>query len=152
MVEGECHFQGGAYTGGALQGDPAAERFDPVFESDKARAAGEVGAAAPVITHADAQEALGGLDFDVDDGGVRVLGRVGQGLGHDVVGGDLDRFGQPSLHADVQLDRDGGATGERFHRRTQAALDKDRRVDAARHLTRLVQHACQLDGHVLQLV
>jgi hypothetical protein len=61
---------------GALQADPAAERFDAVFEPDEARAAGEAGAAAPVITHADAQEALGGLDFDVDDGGVRVLGRV----------------------------------------------------------------------------
>ena len=96
--------------------------------------------------------ALGsGVDLDVDDGGVRVLGRVGQRLGHQVVGGHLDRLGQPPVDADGQLDRDGGAAGQGLERRAQPALGEDRRVDAAGQLAQLVQRAGQPGGQVAQL-
>ena len=81
------------------------------------------------------------VDLDVDDGGVGVLGHVGQRLGDDVVGGDLDRLGQPPVGPHVELDRDGGAAGQRLERRTQAAFGEDRRVDAAGELAQLVQRA-----------
>jgi hypothetical protein len=57
--------------------------------------------------------------LDIGEGGVRMLGGVGQRLGHHVVGGDLDWFGQPPLGADIEADRDGGAAGQRLQRRAQ---------------------------------
>ena len=73
-----------------------------------------------------------------------VLGGVGQRLGHHVVGGDLDLFGQSPLDRDVQLDGDGAAAGECVQRRSQPALGEDRRVDAAGKLAQLVQRAGRL--------
>ena len=47
-------------------------------------------------------------------GGGGVLGGVGQRLGDDVVGGELDRIGQPTVEVDVKADGDGGAAGQRL--------------------------------------
>ena len=79
--EGQRDLHGGARAGWAVQEDAAAERLDPVGEPDEAGAAGGVGAAAAVVADADVQQTLAGLRLDVDDGGLRVLGRVGQRLG-----------------------------------------------------------------------
>jgi hypothetical protein len=53
----------------------------------------EVCAAASVVADAHAQVPVTGDQLDVDNGGVRVLGRIGQRLGDHVVGGDFDRLG-----------------------------------------------------------
>lgn len=84
---GGGHLYGGASAGRAVQGDPAVEGFDAVLEPDETGAASDVRAAAPVIPDADVQHAITGLDIDVDDGALGVLGGVGQRLGHHVVGG-----------------------------------------------------------------
>ena len=69
---------------------PAAER-PPPFSPGQPGTAAAARAAAPVVADADVQRALGAVHPDVDGGGVRVLGNVGQRLGHSVVGGDLRR-------------------------------------------------------------
>jgi hypothetical protein len=112
----EFGLQGGACAGGGVYREVAAECLGPVFESDQAGSAGGVGAASAVVADADLQHGagvvFGGVDGDVDGGGVGVFGGVGRGLGHEVVGGDFDLFGQPSVGVDVQFDRDGAAAGE----------------------------------------
>jgi len=60
-----------------------------------------------------------------------MFGRVGQRLGHYVVGGDLKLFRDPPVDAHVQLDRNGAAAGQRLERRAQSAFGQDGRVDAA---------------------
>ncbi|GAA3040486.1 hypothetical protein GCM10010464_00020 [Pseudonocardia yunnanensis] len=80
-----------------------------------------------------------------------VLGRVGQRLGDQVVGGDLDLLGQPAIEADVEFDRDGAAAGEGLERGGQAAAGEDRRVDAAGELAQLVQSGGRLGGQVVEL-
>ena len=78
-----------------------------------------------------------------------MLGRVGQCLGDDVVGADLDLLGQPFLDAQVELNRDRRAAGHRPQRRPEAALGQDRRVNAARQIAQLLKcAACLLDGAV----
>ena len=75
---------------------------------------------------------------------------VGQRLGDHVVGGDLDRLGQPPRHLHVEADGDGGAAGQRPERRAQPALGEDRRVDAAGDLAQLLQHVVHLGDRALQ--
>jgi hypothetical protein len=103
--------------------------------------------------HLDPQYASGvdGHDLDVDGGGLRVLGRVGRCLGHQVVGGDLDLLGRPQGDPHVQLDRDRGAAGSHCERRAQAAFGEDRRVDAAGQVSQLVQRTGQAGCQVVQL-
>ena len=80
-----------------------------------------------------------------------MFGSVGQRLGDQEVGGDLDRLGEPSIGPDVQANRNGAAAGECFERRGQAAFDEDGRVDAAGELAQLVQGAGGLGGQSLEL-
>jgi len=108
-----------------LDGKPAAECLDPVFEADEARPSAEVGSAAAIVADADPQDgvtiALDDEDLDVDGGGLRVFGRIGERLGDHVVGADLDLLGQSPVNPYVQLDRDGGAAAERLERWAQPA-------------------------------
>ena len=133
-----------------MQREAAAQRLDPVPEPDQARAAGEVRPTAAVVADADAQHALADRHLDIRDGRVRVLGRVGQRLGHDIVGGDLGRLWQPSPHADIQADRNGRAAGQCLQRRAQPALGQDRRVQAIGDLAQLVQDAGHLGDRARQ--
>ena len=112
-----------------------------------------VGAAGAVVADRDAQDASGRRRGRRSTLTARrgVLGGVGQRLGDDVVGGDLDLLGQPLLDAHVELDRDRRAAGERLERRAQPALGEDRRVDAAGDLAQLVQRAGRLGGQRVQL-
>ena len=66
----------------------------------------------------------GGVSFDGHDDrrGARMLGRVGQRLGDDVVGADLHPIGQPFLEAQVELNRDRRAAGNCPQRRAETAL------------------------------
>ena len=71
-----------------------------------------------------------------------VLGDVGQRLGHDEVGGRLDRRRQPlALAPRSSSTGSGERAGERLERRAQAAVGQDGRVDAARQLAQLLQRA-----------
>ena len=57
-----------------------------------------------------------------------VLGRVGHGLGDDVVDGDLQALVEAPVDGQVELDRGRGLAGERLDRRFEAALGQDRRT------------------------
>jgi hypothetical protein len=92
------------------------------------------------------QEAVTGPGRDLGHRRLRVLGRVGQGLGDDEVGRHLHRLGQPGLDVDGQLDRDGRAAGQRLEGGGEAALGQDGRVDAARQLPQLLEGAGQAVG------
>ena len=103
---GDAVFRGGdrelcaqprAGARSAVEDDSAAQRLDAVLEADQAGAVAEVSPADAVVADCDTQDVVFGVGFDSDaDGrGVRVLGRVGQRLGDDIVARDLDRLGQP---------------------------------------------------------
>jgi hypothetical protein len=66
--------QGGAGPGRAAQIEVAAECFGAVFEPEQPAAVAEVRAAAPVVTHAQVQNAVARGDLDVGGGGAGVLG------------------------------------------------------------------------------
>src|SRR6201996_5468283 len=129
--EGEFRAQTGAGPAGAVQDDPAAERLHAVFQAGQAAAPGQAGAAGAVVADGDAQETVGAVCLDVDGRCAGVLGRVGQCLGDDVVGADLDRLGEPSVGTYLKGDGDRGAAGERVEREAEAAFGQDRGVDAA---------------------
>ena len=78
-------------------------------------------------------------------------GHVGQRLGGDVVGADLDRLRQPLFGCYPQVDGDGGAAGECLERGAEAALGQDRRVDAAGGLTQVLERAVGLGDSAGQL-
>jgi hypothetical protein len=118
--ERELRLQAGPGPAPAVEEDPAAERLHPVLQPDQAGAAGQGGAADAVVAHRDARDVAGHLDLDADGRGPSVLDRVGQRLGHDVVGADLDLVGQPLVGADLHVDGDRRAAGERPQRRRQA--------------------------------
>jgi hypothetical protein len=67
-----------------------------------------------------------------------VLGHVGQCLGGDVVGADLDRFREPPVGMYPQVDGDGGAAGECVEGGAETALGQDRRVDTAGGLAQVL--------------
>ena len=131
VAEWERDFQGGAGAGRAVQPQAAAECLGPVFEPDQAGAVAKVSAAAPVVADAQVQAAATGRGLDVGDGGACVLGGVGECLGDGVIGGSLDRVGQPPADQDVEVNRDGGSAGQRFEGRGQAAVGQDGGVQAA---------------------
>src|SRR6266508_1389291 len=130
VLDGEVHQQCGALPGRAGDRDAPAQRLDPVGEPDEPGAPPPGGATGAVVADRQVQAAVTRLDLDMGGRGVGVLGGVGQRLGDDVVRGDLDLLGQPRLDVHVELDRDGGAAGQRLQRGTEAALGQDRRVDA----------------------
>jgi hypothetical protein len=90
-----------------------AERLGPVLKPDQAGAVAEVSAAAPVVADAQVQDAVICCYLDAGGSGAGVFGGVGQGFGDGVVGGDLDRLGQP-VDLDVKTDRESGSAGQRL--------------------------------------
>ena len=79
--------------------------------------------------------------------GPGVLGGVGERLGDDVVGRDLDLLRQAAPEVDGQLDGYGRTAGQRLDRRRQAAFGQDSGVDAAGGLPELVQRGGQTLRH-----
>ena len=79
-----------------------------VLQADQPGTSGQARPAGAVVADGEVEDRGGGVevDDDADGGGVGVLDGVGQRLGDDVVGADLDLLGQPVLHAHVELDRD----------------------------------------------
>jgi hypothetical protein len=83
-----------------------------------------------------------------------MLGRVREGLRHDVIRRGLDRLRQPAPveAAQIQLYRHRRAAGGRLDPRAQAALGEDRGVDAAGDLPDVLQRIAQAVNHVAQFV
>ena len=123
-------MQGCARADRAVHGDRAAERLDAVLEPDQAGAPAWISPAAAVVADAQAKGMVGRLHVDVNDGGVRVLGRIGQRFRDHVVGGDLHPLRQPRDTTDVELGRNRAAARERLQRRLEAAPGQDRGVAA----------------------
>ena len=71
---------------------------------------------------------------------VRVLADVGEALGDDVVGGDLDRLvAAGPRRSTVEPDRDRSVRGERLERDRQPVPAEHRRVQAARDVAQLLE-------------
>jgi hypothetical protein len=138
-LDREVDLESGALPGGAVDRDGPPEGLDPVGEPDEAGTPPGRSATDAVVTDRQLEAVVAGLDPDVDDRRVGVLGGVGQRLGDDVVGRHLDRLSQPCRDLHLQLDRDGGAAGQRLERRREAAFGQDGRVDAARQLPQVLQ-------------
>ena len=133
------------------QREHATQGLDPVGESDQPGAGGGVGAPTAVVADPDVQPAVADLHIDVDRGGPSVLCGVGQRLGDGVVGGQLDRFGQPAVEVEAEAHGDRGASGERRQRRLEAALRECRRVEATGDLAQLFQHVRYLVRELFDL-
>ena len=83
--------------------------------------------------------------------GLAVLGHVGQGLGDHEVRGRLDGRVQPAVQrTGIELGGHGGARGQGGERLAQAAVDEDRRGDAARQGPQLLQRLLGLGDRVGQ--
>ena len=100
---------------------------------------GEVSAADAVVADCDAQDVVVSVGFDGDrDGrGVRVLGRVGERLGDEIVGRYLDRLRQPVRRCAGQL-RPGRRSGGRAASANERPAEYESLFDAvetARPLT-----------------
>jgi hypothetical protein len=93
VFEGQADFEVGAVAARALDGHDSAGGFDPVSEAHQAGAQGGIRSAGTVVADREPQDAVDGVDLNVDDRGIRMLGRVRQRLGQDVVRRDLDAFG-----------------------------------------------------------
>jgi hypothetical protein len=101
---------------GALQGDRAAQGRYAISKPDEAGAAARVGAAGVVVADAEVQAVVEHGQLDLDDRGMRVLGRIRERLGDDVVDSHLHRLWQPVQRAQLELHRQGRAPGERLER------------------------------------
>ncbi len=72
--------QRGAAAGWASDFEHSAERLDAVADPDQSRPPGGVCPADPVVADRHPHHLVVRIEFDVYDGGVRVLGRIGQRL------------------------------------------------------------------------
>src|SRR5439155_12152272 len=104
--------------------------------------------AGPVVAGRKLQDGVVLVEFDVDDGGARVLGGVGQRFRDDVVGRDLDSPWQPALGVQVELDRYRRAAAQRSQRRFQAPFGEDRGVEPVGDLSQFAENARQPFGRV----
>ena len=73
-----------------------------------------------------------------------MLGRVGEGLGDDVVDRCFDRCGQSFVRDAVDLDLERGAGRDRLERGCEAAFGEDRWVESARELAELFERELEM--------
>jgi hypothetical protein len=78
----------------------------------------------PVVADCHPHHGVVRVEFDVHDGGPRVLGRVGHRLGYRVIRRDPDLFGRPPPGAQIDLDRQRRLAAQRLECRSQSAADK----------------------------
>ncbi len=124
--------------------EPAAERLDAVREPAQAGAGREVGAALAVVAHLDADRVCCRADRHRDGGGVRVLGRVREALGDEVVDRGFERLGEPVVGDSLDLDRERCAGGDCFEGGSEAAVGEHSGVEAACELTQLLERELEL--------
>ena len=118
---------------------PPAERLDAVGEAAQARAALGVGAADPVVDDLDDDLAVAAVTSTLAERGLRVLADVREALGDDVVGGHLERLGQPSVELDGRAGREQARARPALQRDGQAVAADDRRVHPARDVAQLLR-------------
>src|SRR5215207_3279290 len=141
----------------------AIDRGQAVAEAPQPGSQSDVSAADAVVADFDREPAVAVCDCHrgVRRGGV--LGDVGQRLGDDEVGGQLDLLGELSRGHLAHLDRQRSAVSECLDGRPEAAIGEHRRVDPTRQLayllerlvellTRAVQQAPRLPGVRAQLL
>ena len=85
---------GGAGAGGTADLDGASESVHAVEEREQAGALCWVGPAHAVIPYVQVDRGVVDVDHELDPRRLRVLGDVGEGLGHDVVDADLGLLGK----------------------------------------------------------
>ncbi len=138
-TQGQLGAHEGADALAALQRDRAVQRLDPVSQPVQAGAGAvaEACAADAVVLDLQREPAVRRLRAHARHPRPCVLDDVRQRLGDDVVGGRLDRLGQPLGQLEVELDGERRAGGEHLERRAQAALGEHGRVDALRQLAQL---------------
>ena len=119
----------------ASEHDAAAKGLDAVAQPDEPGTARRIGAADAVVAHGDAQVPRGSRDVDAHNRRLRVLCRVRQHLGDNLVGGHLDAIREATVGANVESDRDRRAMRDGLQGRCEPALGQDRRMDSARDLT-----------------
>ena len=83
-------------------------------------------------------------------GRVGVLADVRDALADDVVRGDLDRLGQPSVDLDLQVQRDRGMGRELFERDRETVRAHDRGMDAAGDVAELGQRHRDLLSRLIE--
>ena len=129
----------GALPDGAGDRERAAQRVDAVGQPDQAGPISRVGTALAVVPDVHPHGVVVGVDRDLDCCRVRVLGNVRQGLGDDVVDADLDRLRKPVPTSDVELDRHRSTARDVAQRGPKPTFGQDRRVDAVRDLSEVVE-------------
>ena len=128
-----------------------ADGLHPVVEPDEPGPPIRVGAPGPVVPDGEPDRGVRGLDLDLDNRRVGVLGRVGERLGGDIVSRDFDALGQAPVEVQVELDRHGRAAGERLEGRPEAAPGEDSRMDPPRDLLEVFGRLAQSLGDPRQL-
>jgi hypothetical protein len=77
-------------SGWALNRHPSAEGLRSVFEPDKSRPLGKIGAPESVVANREIEFVIPGICAHFHLGGAGMFGRVGQRLGHYVVGTNFE--------------------------------------------------------------
>ena len=129
---------------GELTSSRPSAASDPLLEPGQAAALGGMRASDAVVLDADLDAAVLHPDADRSTGGLAVLGDVGQCLGDHEVDRGLDVRRQRVRHLDGRLDGHLAAHGQLTERRGEAAVDQQRRGDAARERAQLVDGLARL--------
>src|SRR5262249_27691772 len=125
-------------AGAAVDLDRAAERLDAVGEPGESRSSRRIGPADAVVANREHERAVALPERDVDPRRLRMLGRVRQRLGTDVVRRHLDGSGKTCIRRDLEVDGNPGTPRERPQGRAEPALRQARRVDPARDLLQIL--------------
>ncbi len=123
--------------------DRAAQSLDAVGEACQAGTARWIGPADSVVAERQQQAAAARSERHLHARGLRVLDRVGQCLGDGVVGGDLDRLGQPPVELACRGPPGRRTGGPASSVPGAARLGQDRRVQPAGDLPQFLQHPVQ---------
>ena len=124
-----------ALSRGTLCCQRAPDRGDAVLEPADAAAIDRIGATDAVVTDFDPERrGRRGCD-DAHVRRARVLGDIGESLGHDEIGRGFDSGGKSPIGERLDSCRHGRTFGQGGDRRPQTRLGQDRRVDPASELT-----------------
>ena len=143
--DGEPGGDHGRPARGRAHLEPAVGGQHPLLQPGQAAALGGVRAAHAVVLDADLDAAVLHPDADRGAGGLAVLRDVGERLGDHEVDRGLDVRRQRVGHVDGRLDGHLAAHGQLAERRGEAAVDQQRRGDAARERAQLVDGLAGLE-------
>ena len=131
-------------AGPAGDAEGAPERLDAIGEAAKPRAAVHARAADAVVRDHHDQPAAGDERVHGGPGRARVLGDVGERLGDQVVGGDLDGGGRTALQRDGDVHGQRRAGRDRAQRGAEPTVGEHGGVDAVGQVAQLAQRGAEL--------